>query len=333
MHNLAIIGATGLVGSKVLSELEESSLKVDKLYLVASSASAGKKLLFRGEEIRVIEHNALPKENIQLAFNAVSSELTKEIMPKLLAIKGITVIDKSSCNRMRPDVPLIAAGVNDELVSTQRELISVPNCCVIPVVWALKPLDAAYKIKRIVLSTYQSASGAGSKTIRKLLEDSRDDLANQVTDKNLNARLAFNILPLIGQEEEQGYTGEEIKICQEIKKILGHAIKVSATAARVAVAVGHCICLNAEFDRAVCAKESEKILESSGCKIRKPYIAPREVEGSRDVFVSRLRNDQDLNTALNMWITADNLLRGAATNAVEIACLLSQRGLLAKNHS
>lgn len=326
MYNVAVIGATGLVGSKVIEAMEGMEVQVNNFYPVASPNSSGKKVKFRGREFPVITFQELPKEKVQIAFNAVNSSASQSIIPELLKLDGLVVIDKSSGSRMDPKVPLIVSGVNEHTVQLGQKLIALPNCCVIPLVLALNPLNALYKIRRIVLSTYQSASGAGNAQMQKLWQDTKDDLTLWASD--VHSRLAFNVLPWIGGEERDGHTGEEVKICQEVKKILQGEVKISATSVRVPVAVGHCICANVEFEVPVCPRKAGQTLETAGCIVSKTYLTPREVAGSTKVFVSRIRVDPDLHNALNMWIVADNLLRGAATNAVEVCASMIERRLI-----
>lgn len=329
MYNIAVIGATGLVGSKVLEVLERSPLPIANLYLVASKASVGKKINFVEKEHSIISFQDLPKKNIHIAFNAVGSDASSYLIPELLKINGLVVIDKSSESRMKPDVPLIVAGVNEGSIKEEQKLIAVPNCCVIPLVFALQPLHALYGIKRVIISTYQSVSGAGNTQMRKLLQDAQDDLQRGFKSREaLNSKLSFNVIPWIGKGEKDGYTGEEIKIAQEVKKLLGQEIKVSVTSVRVPVAIGHSICANVEFKSKICIKKVMGALQTQGCMVSETYITPREAEGKDEVFVSRLRLDTDLDCTMNMWIVADNLLRGAATNAVEVASSLIKRGLV-----
>jgi aspartate-semialdehyde dehydrogenase len=317
-YRVAVLGATGLVGKKVLELLLDANnvFPIKELHAVASINSKGKNILLNGSNSDICAKtlDEIDFSAIDLVFNALKSEITKEIMPGLLKSSAI-VIDKSSVYRMEQWAPLVVSGVNDDLLVTRKQnLITTPNCCVIPLVHVLLPLMQLYAIRRVVLSTYQSASGAGALQMQSLYNHSKDLDTSKTS-------LAFNVIPKIGEiDETSGESQEEQKIVQETRKILKSKIEISVTAVRVPVLIGHSISVNVEFDKEADIEKITTSLQQFGCKVTKEIVTPKEIAGRENVYVSRLRKDQSLQgRGINLWITSDNLLRGAATNAVEIA--------------
>jgi aspartate-semialdehyde dehydrogenase len=315
-YNVAVLGATGMVGKKLIELLLDTKrpFPVHTLQAIASQNSKGLQIKVNDtrKEFFATTFEDLDLSNIHVVFNALRSEITMQVMPQLLKSSAI-VIDKSSLYRMQPWVPLIASGINDEISLLKgKKLIASPNCCVIPLVHVLSPLMGIYEIRRVTLATYQSASGAGF--------DQMQSLQNNSIEKSLSD-LKFNVIPRIGViNKSTGSTDEEEKIIQETKKILNSDVAISVTSVRVPVLIGHCICANIEFKEEVSMEQIRLTLKQSEYVIEQEVITPKEVEGQDKVYVSRLRMDQSLKgRGVSLWITSDNLRRGAATNAVEIA--------------
>ena len=324
--NLAIIGATGNVGRKTIEILEKSKIKISELFLVASEKSEGKKIKFRGNEIQIQSLEKYDFSNSQITFFAAGSKIAEKWVPK--ASKKTVVIDNSKFFRMDKDVPLIVPEVNlDKLVTYKKKnIIANPNCSTIQMVVALKPLHDQFKIKRVIVSTYQSVSGAGKAPMDELVNQSKDFLTGKkINSKNFTKQIAFNLIPHIDEFVDEGYTKEEQKMIKETQKILDNKIKITATCVRVPVLVSHSESINVEFEKSFDIKDVKDILiKSDGCKVldeRKDggYITPLEAENSYLTFISRIRQDSSNDKALNMWVVSDNLLKGAALNTVQIA--------------
>ncbi len=324
--NLAIIGATGNVGRKTIEILEKSKIKISELFLVASEKSEGKKIKFRGNEIQIQSLEKYDFSNSQITFFAAGSKLAEKWVPK--ASKKTVVIDNSKFFRMDKDVPLIVPEVNLDKLATykKKNIIANPNCSTIQMVVALKPLHDQFKIKRVIVSTYQSVSGAGKAPMDELVNQSKDFLAGKkINSKNFTKQIAFNLIPHIDEFVDEGYTKEEQKMIKETQKILDNKIKITATCVRVPVLVSHSESINVEFEKSFDIKDVKDILiKSDGCKVldeRKDggYITPLEAENSYLTFISRIRQDSSNDKALNMWVVSDNLLKGAALNTVQIA--------------
>lgn len=327
--NIAVIGATGNVGREVLSILAERNFPVDQVYAVASQSSIGKEVSFGEDEIlKVISLNTLDFKNVDIAFFAAGSKISKEYA-KIAADAGCIVIDKSSHFRMNKKVPLIVPEVNPEDLKNHENIIASPNCAVIPVVVALKELHDAAQVKRLVISTYQSVSGAGKKAMDELFNQTKSMFLYQEVDpQEFTKRIAFNVIPHIGEFMPSGETDEEWKIVVEIKKILGEEVEVTSTCVRVPVFVGHSASVNVEFEENLSVAEAKKLLDKAkGVLVvdkhkDSGYATP--VDSVRDdaVLVSRIRKDSTVDSGLNLWIVSDNLRKGAALNAVQIAELL-----------
>ena len=323
--NIAIVGATGNVGRKMLEVLEQKKLPIDELYLVASSKSAGKKINFNGKDYEVYNLKTFDFSKAQISFFAAGSEISEEYALK--AAKDSTVIDNSSFFRMDPDVPLIVSQVNSEdAKNLKKNIIANPNCSTAQLVIALKPLHDLFNIERVVISTYQSVSGAGKASMDELIEQTKQFLNNEeIKSINFTKQIAFNAIPHIDVFSDDGYTKEELKMVNETKKILDNKIKVTATCVRIPVLVSHAESVNIQFEKSFTLEKVRSALENAeGCEVidqreNGGYITPFEAEGKNETYISRIREDKTNKNSLNLWIVSDNLLRGAALNAVEIA--------------
>jgi len=324
---VAIVGATGEVGRAFLKVLEEREFPVDELYLYASEKSEGAELTFRGERFKV---RALNKETsfrgIDIALFSAGSSISKEYAPRFVK-DGAVVIDNSSAWRLDPDVPLVVPEVNPEDVENHKGIIANPNCSTIQMVVALKPIYDAVGISAIVVATYQSVSGAGAKAIRELEEQTRAWCrGEQMEVKNLPRRIAFNVIPQIDVFTENGYTKEEMKMLNETRKIMHDPnIKVSATTVRVPVFYGHSEAISVKLNRPLEPESAMEILRKAKgvVLVEEGYPTPIDVAGRDEVFVGRIRKDLVFEPGLSMWVVADNIRKGAATNAVQIAELLT----------
>ena len=323
--NIAIVGATGNVGRKIIEVLEKKNFSIDNLYLVASSKSAGSKLKFNGKEIEVENLETFDFSKAKITFFSAGGKISEKYAP--IAAKHSVVIDNSSYFRMDPDVPLIVPQVNsNDLKNLKKNIIANPNCSTAQLVLILKPLHDLFNIKRVIISTYQSTSGAGKKPMDELLEQTQLSLDNkEISSKNFTKQIAFNAIPHIDMFVDDGYTKEEVKMINETKKILDKKIELTATCVRIPVLVSHAESLNIEFEKSfTLEKISEVLSNADGCKVvdeRKDggYITPVEAEGKDDTFISRIRKDNSNKNTINLWCVSDNLLRRAALNAVEIA--------------
>ena len=329
--NFAIIGATGNVGRKTIEVLEKSKIEIDNLFLVASEKSAGQKLIFKKKEIVVEQLEKYDFSKAEITIFAAGSEIAKNWAPK--ASKKTIVIDNSKYFRMDKDVPLVVAEVNPNDLRTHKNIIANPNCSTIQLMLPLKPLHDKYKIKRVVVSTYQAVSGAGKASADELFSQTKDYLdGKKIESKNFTKQIAFNLIPHIDSFVEDGYTKEEWKMENETKKILDEKIGLTATCVRVPVKTSHAESVNIEFENEYDLETVRQILKNApGCKVVDEnkdggYITPLEAEGDYLTFISRIRKDHSNKKALNMWIVSDNLLKGAALNTVQIAeCLIKKK--------
>ena len=335
--NIAIVGATGNVGRKIIEVLENKNFPISELYLIASSKSSGQKINYKGKEHTVIDLEKFEFSKVKIAFFAAGSAVAEKWAHK--AAEKTIVIDNSKFFRKDPDIPLIVPEVNSkELVHVKnKNIIANANCSVIPLVVALKPLHDLYTVKRIVVSTYQSVSGAGKAPMDELLSQTQDYFNNKnLKSEHFTKQIAFNIIPHIDSFLENGYTKEEQKTSDEVKKILDKKIKITSTCVRIPVLVSHSISANVEFSKKYNIKEIRNVLSTSpGCKVIDElkdggYITPAEAENKFDTFISRIRQDESQANTVNMWIVSDNLLKGAALNAVEIAESLVEKDLYGK---
>ena len=332
--NIAIVGATGNVGRKIIEVLENKNFPISELFLVASSRSSGTKISFKGKEHTVIDLEKFDFSKVKIAFFAAGSAVAEKWANK--AAEKTIVIDNSKFFRKDPDIPLIVPEVNSkELVHVKnKNIISNANCSVIPLVVALKPLHDLYVVRRIVASTYQSVSGAGKAPMDELLSQTRNYFNNKnLQSKHFTKQIAFNAIPHIDSFLENGYTKEEQKTSDEVKKILDKKIKITSTCVRIPVLVSHSISVNVEFEKKHNLDEIRNVLSTSpGCKVIDEhkdggYITPAEAENKYETFISRIRKDDSQSNSINLWIVSDNLLKGAALNAVEIAESLVQKDL------
>ena len=327
--NITIVGSTGNVGRKIIKVLEKRNFPIDNLYLVASSKSAGSKLRFKEKEIEVENLETFDFSKGEITFFSAGGKISEKYAAK--AAKHSTVIDNSSYFRMDPDVPLIVPEVNPNDLKNHKKknIVANANCSVIPLVVALKPLHDLYNIKRIVASTYQSVSGAGKAPMDELLSQTKDFFDTKELRSNyFTKQIAFNAIPHIDNFLDSGYTKEEQKMHDEVKKILDSKIKVTSTSVRIPVLVSHAVSVNVEFNKKYKFNEIKNVLNTSpGCKVIDEhkdggYITPAEAENKFDTFISRVREDNSQDNTINLWIVSDNLLKGAALNAVEIAEIL-----------
>ena len=321
--NLAIIGATGNVGRKTIEVLENSKLEIDNLYLVASKKSAGKKLKFKNNELKIEQLEDYDFSKAQITIFAAGSEIAKNWVPT--ASKKTIVIDNSKYFRMKNEVPLVVPEVNPDDLKKHKNIIANPNCSTIQLMLSLKPLHDKYKIKRVIVSTYQSVSGAGKAAEDELFSQTKDYLNNKkIISKNFTKQIAFNLIPHIDSFVEDGYTKEEWKMENETKKILDKEIDLTATCVRVPVKTSHSESVNIEFEKDYQLKKiKETLSKAPGCKVideRKDagYMTPFEAEGDNFTYISRIRKDNSNKKAINLWVVSDNLLKGAALNTVQI---------------
>ena len=323
--NIAIVGATGNVGRKIVEILENKNFTINNLYLLASSKSTGSKIKFRNKDIEVLNLENFDFSKANITFFSAGGKISEKYAP--IAAKHSVIIDNSSYFRMDPEVPLIVPQVNSkDLDIMKKNIIANPNCSTAQLVIVLNKLHDEFKIKRLVISTYQSTSGAGKKPMDELIKQTKNILDNKKIDiENFTKQIAFNAIPHIDQFSTDGYTKEEIKMIQETNKILNSNIKITATCVRIPVLISHAESVNIEFENEVSIDKIKDILnQSPGCKVVDDrndggYITPIEAEGKNETFISRIRKDNSQKNAINMWIVSDNLLRGAALNAVEIA--------------
>jgi len=334
--NIAIVGATGNVGRKTLEVLEKKELSIDNLYLVASSKSVGKKISFKSKEYEVFDLENFDFSKVKIAFFAAGGKISEKFAEK--AAKHCLVIDNSSFYRMDPDVPLIVPQVNSEaLKDIKKNIIANPNCSTAQLVITLKPLHDLFVIKRIVVSTYQSVSGGGKAPMDELIEQTKLVLnGKKVKSKNFTKQIAFNAIPHIDVFSNDGYTKEELKMSNETKKILGEKIDLTATCVRLPISVSHSESVNLQFEKPFSLEKVREALNNfEGCKVIDErvdggYSTPLEAEGKDETFISRIREDKTIENGLNLWIVSDNLLRGAALNAVEIAETLIKNNFYGK---
>ena len=323
--NIAIVGATGNVGRKILEVLERKKLNITELYLVASARSAGQKIIFNGKEHEVFNLETFDFSKIKITFFAAGGKISEKYAP--VAAKHSIVIDNSSFYRMDPDVPLIVPQVNPEAINNMKKnIIANPNCSTAQLVIVLKPLHDLFKIQRVVVSTYQSVSGGGKSPMDELIEQTKLSLNNEkIKPKNFTKQIAFNAIPQIDVFADNGYTKEELKMTNETKKILDEKIELTATCVRIPVMVSHSESVNIQFEKPFSLEKVRDVLsKAEGCEVYDlredgGYITPIEAEGKNATYISRIREDKTNKNSLNLWIVSDNLLRGAALNAVEIA--------------
>jgi aspartate-semialdehyde dehydrogenase len=335
--NVAVVGATGAVGTRMLQVLSERGFPADSVRALASERSAGKEVKFGDQPLTVEALDAVDLSEFDLALFSAGGSVSEEWAPKFVDA-GAVVVDNSSFWRMNEDVPLVVAEVNPDAIASHKGIIANPNCSTMQMVVALKPLDDAAGIERLVISTYQSVSGTGQKAVAELIDQTHMLLHEQEPEAPsvYPHRIAFNVLPQVEKfKDGDDYTTEERKMMAETRKILGREdIGISATCARVPVLVGHSESVNVQTREPLSPEECRQLLSSApGCVVVDDpadglYPLAIDVEGRDDVLVGRIRRDPSHERCLNLWIVGDNLRKGAATNAVQLAELLHQRGLV-----
>ncbi len=335
-YKIAIIGATGNVGREMLEILYERGFPADTVVPLASRRSQGKEVSFGDATLKCKVLDDYDFSDTDIALMSAGGSISKEWAPRIAA-QGCVVIDNSSAWRYDADVPLIVPEVNADAVEDFRKknIIANPNCSTAQLVVALNPLHQKAKIKRVVVATYQSVSGAGKEGMDELFNQTKAVfVADPIENEKFTKRIAFNLIPHIDVFMEDGYTKEEWKMTAEIKKMMDPSIKLTATCVRVPVFVGHSEAVNLEFEDEITADEARAILrESPGCLVvdnpdEETYITPYECAGEDATYISRIREDITIENGLNMWVVSDNLRKGAALNTIQIAELLVNRGLL-----
>lgn len=328
---IAVVGATGLVGSVMLKVLEEGKYipltSIDSLIPIASEKSIGKEIMFKNSRHQVISVQEALKQKPDIALFSAGSEASKDFAP-LFMKQGCVVIDNSSAWRMDEDVPLVVPEVNGEVIRKANKLIANPNCSTIQIVAAIAPLHYKYHIKRLVISTYQSVTGTGARALKQLMDERQGISGVKVYPHPID----MNIFPHGGSFTPSGYTTEEVKLVNETRKIIGdHSIAITSTVVRVPVTGGHSASVNIEFSQPFETEDIVSLLSNiKGLVIqddidRAVYPMPKYTEGRDEVFIGRIRRDDSIDNGLNMWIVADNLRKGAATNAVQIAALMIEK--------
>ena len=333
---VAVAGATGNVGREMLNILEERGFPASEIVPLASRRSVGQEVSYGDKTLKVQALENYDFSDTDICLMSAGGAVSKEWSPKI-GKQGCVVIDNSSSWRYDADVPLIVPEVNPDAIDgfTRKNIIANPNCSTAQLVVALKPLHDRATIKRAVVSTYQSVSGAGKEGMDELFNQSRAVfVSDPIERKKFTKRIAFNVIPHIDVFMEDGYTKEEWKVLAETKKILDPKIKVTCTAVRVPVFISHSESVNLEFEKPITPEEAREILrEAPGCQVIDKredggYITPHEAAGEDATFISRIREDATVENGLAMWVVSDNLRKGAALNAVQIAELLIARGLI-----
>ena len=325
-YNIAVVGATGAVGQEIIDILEERNFPIDKLKLIASKKSEGKKMSFLDKKIEIESIKKGIFEDIDIALFSIASDLSKKFAPQAVR-EGAVVIDNSNAFRMDEDVPLVVPEINANKINEHQGIIANPNCSTIQLVMAIKPIFKKYGLKRVIVNTYQAVSGTGKKAISELEQQVRDYIDNnEIKSEVYPHQIAFNLLPHIDEFQENKYTKEEMKVVKETKKILDdREIPITATAVRVPVLNGHGESVNIETEvsyliddikNSIDKMENVKLVDNIK---ENEYPMPIMIENEDNVLVGRVRRDYSKKNALNMWIVANNLRKGAALNAVQIA--------------
>lgn len=326
-YNVAVIGATGNVGRMVLDYLSDRNFPVNNIEAYASEDSIGKEVQFGdNKRLKVQSLNNISFADLDIAFFCAGSKISQQYAG-IAASNNCIVIDKSSFFRLHDNIPLVVPEANiNVLKGIKGGIIANPNCCAIPLSVALKPLDNIAKIKRVVVSTYQSVSGAGKKAMDELYTQTKGKyMFEDINPQIFPTQIAFNLFPHVGEFRQDGYTDEEYKIAEELKKIIGQHIKATVTSVRVPVFVTHSMSVNVEFEKNINAQEAYEVLsEADGVVVNTHenefrYVTPVEATESDEVYVSRIRDDYSQPNTINMWVVSDNLRKGAALNAVQIA--------------
>ncbi|WP_046228021.1 aspartate-semialdehyde dehydrogenase [Paenibacillus dauci] len=337
--NVAVVGATGAVGQQIVRLLEERDFPVKTLKLLSSARSAGKKVTFKGQEVTVEEATPDSFVGVDIALFSAGGDISKALAPHAVR-HGAVCIDNTNAYRMDPDTPLIVPEVNADRIADHKGIIANPNCSTIQMVAALKPLYDRYGIERIIASTYQAVSGAGNQAIEELKRQSKSVLDNETVEPDIlpvgslpvKHQIAFNAIPQIDKFQDNGYTLEEMKMVRETKKIMeDESIKVTTTCVRIPVVYGHSESVFVELKQDFDLDEVKQLLQNApGVTLvddpsNQAYPLATEAAGKNDVFVGRLRRDLGDERGLNMWIVSDNLLKGAAWNAVQIAEIIAAK--------
>ncbi len=327
-YKVAVVGATGNVGREILKTLAERSFPIREIVALASARSVGREVSFgENDPVKVADLANYDFAGTDIALFSPGAKVSQQFAP-IAAREGCIVIDNTSCFRMDPDVPLIVPEVNEHALAgyTAKNIIANPNCSTMQLVVALKPLHDAFVIRRVVVSTYQSTSGSGKAAMDELFNQTRAVFVNDpIQKKEFTKQIAFNVIPHIDVFMEDGATKEEWKMMVEIKKILDPAIKLTATCVRVPVFISHAEAVNIECEREITAEDARAVLRDApgitviDHRVDEGYVTPAEVAGEDAVYVSRIREDSTVENGLNLWIVADNLRKGAALNAVQIA--------------
>ncbi len=346
-YNVAIVGATGAVGARMIKMVEQTSLPVNSVKLLASSRSAGKQLQYNGQPLTVEETVPESFEGIDLALFSAGGSVSKKFAPEAVK-RGAVVVDNTSAFRMDPKIPLVVPEVNPEALKSHHGIVANPNCSTIQMVVALEPIRKAFGLKRVIVSTYQAVSGAGNRALQELHDETQAYLDGKDMEAHIlptagdkkHYPIAFNALPQIDVFEEDGYTHEEWKMIHETKKIMlndmdSKDIKVTATCVRIPVPVAHSesIYFEVEDPKATVKNIQDVLAKAPGIVLQDDpdhqiYPQAHNAEGSRDTFVGRIRPDQETPQAFQMWDVSDNMLKGAAWNSVQIAETMDQMGLL-----
>jgi len=335
-YKVAIVGATGNVGREMLNTLKEREFPVSEVYAVASARSAGQQVSFGDQTLKVQNLDKFNFKGVDIVLASAGSKVSAEFAPRAVKSDAV-IIDNSSLFRMDKDVPLVVPEVNPEDIKlyTKRGIIANPNCSTIQMVVALKPLHDLATIKRVVVATYQSVSGAGKAAMDELFNQTRAMYANQAPERSVFAKqICFNVIPQIDVFMNDGYTKEEWKMRVETQKILDKNIAVTATCVRVPVFVCHSEAINIEFKKPITVAQARKALQKAPGVVvvdkHEPedgFVTPAEVSGEDSVYVSRIRKDETVKHGISLWVVADNLRKGAATNAVQIAEILAEKYL------
>lgn len=335
LPNIAVLGATGVVGREILNILEENKVEYNSIKFLASKRSAGSKITFKGEDFTVIEATDDVFDDIDICLASAGGETSKRFAP-VAAKKGCVFIDNSSAFRMDKDVPLVIAGVNDDDLKNHKGIIANPNCSTSQLMLPLKALNDKYKVKKMIVSTYQAVSGAGLKAINELTDNTKVNLVGMpYNPEAFKYEIAFNVIPQIDSFTDNGYTKEEMKVTNETRKILhlDENVKISCTAVRVPVYIGHSESVAVEFENKVEASEARELLKNTwGVEVVDDvdnfiYPTPKDAAGKNPVYVGRIRNSIAFDNGLEFFCVADNLRIGAALNTVRLAEKIISMGL------
>jgi aspartate-semialdehyde dehydrogenase len=337
-YRVAVVGATGNVGREMMNILEELEFPVDEMFAIASRKSIGVEVNFGNQRLKCQDLEQFDFSKVDIVLMSAGGKISREWSERI-GKAGPIVIDNSSAWRMDPDVPLIVPEVNpdDIAMARRKNIVANPNCSTAQLVVALKPLHDAARIRRVVVSTYQSVSGAGKEGMDELWDQTKGIFVLGPSEpKKFPKQIAFNVIPFIGAFNDDGYTDEEAKMWNETHKMIDPSIKLTVTCVRVPVMVGHSEAVNIEFESPLDEDEAREVLRNApgvlviDSRDDKGYITPKEAQGEHAVYVSRIRNDPTIEHGLNLWVVSDNLRKGAALNAVQIAELLHERGMIEK---